>query len=231
MTMTANQIRVMIVDDQTMIRQGIRALLGFCDGIEVVAEAGNGDEAVDLARVARPDVVLMDIRMPGTDGIEATRRIRLSDPPPAVIILTTFDQDDYVLDAVRAGAAGFLLKDGDVDDLARAIRVAVQGDAIIAPSVLGSLIANLAVPPHHHREAVDAVATLTDREREVLGHVAAGRRNDEICEALRISAATTKTHISHLFAKLGVRDRAQAVVMAYESGLVTPGRAHEQSPR
>jgi DNA-binding NarL/FixJ family response regulator len=163
--------------------------------------------------------------MPGTDGIEATRRIRQTEPSPAVIILTTFDHDEYVLDAMRAGAAGFLLKDGDVDDLARAIRVAAQGDAIIAPSVLGSLIANLAIPPHHHREAVDAVATLTEREREVLGQVAAGRRNDEICQALQISAATTKTHISHVFAKLGVRDRAQAVVMAYESGLAKPGGA------
>lgn len=221
--MPGTTTRVMIVDDQTMIRQGIRALLGFCDDIDVVAEAGTGAEAIELAHVASPDVVLMDIRMPGTDGIEATRQIRQDRRGTAVIILTTFGEDAYVIDAVRAGACGFLLKDGDVDELARAIRVAARGDAVIAPSVLGSLLANIAIPPGHRQHAVDAVATLTDREREVLVQVAAGRSNREICGVLHISGATTKTHISHLFAKLGVRDRAQAVVMAYESGLVTPG--------
>lgn len=165
----------------------------------------------------------MDIRMPGTDGIAATRQIRKAEPGPAVIILTTFDEDAYVLEAVRAGACGFLLKDGDIDELARAIRVAAQGDAVIAPSVLGSLLAKIAKSPGHHQAAVDAVASLTGREREVLVEVAGGMSNDEICDALNISSATTKTHISHLFAKLGVRDRAQAVVVAYESGLVTPG--------
>ena len=216
-------IRVLIVDDQTMVRQGLRALLGFADDIDVVAEAGNADDAFEIAKVARPRVILMDIHMPGTDGITATARLRQELPGSAVIILTTFDHDAYVIDAVRAGACGFLLKDGDGDDLARAIRTAAAGDAVIAPRMLGRLLTTVALAPTHRQAAIDAVASLTDREREVLRLIATGWSNDEISEQLHISAATTKTHVSHLFAKLRVRDRAQAVIAAYESGLARPG--------
>lgn len=216
-------IRVVIVDDQTMVRQGLRALLGFADDIQVVAEAGNAEEAFEIARVARPRVVLMDIHMPGTDGITATARLRREFPETAVIILTTFDHDAYVIDAVRAGACGFLLKDGDGDDLARAIRTAAAGDAVIAPRMLGRLLATAVLTPMHRQTAIDAVDSLTDRERDVLRLIATGWSNDEISDRLHISAATTKTHVSHVFAKLRVRDRAQAVIAAYESGLARPG--------
>lgn len=216
-------IRVVIVDDQTMVRQGLRALLGFADDIVVIAEAGNGDEALEIVPIARPHVVLMDIHMPGTDGITATARLRREFPDVAVIILTTFDHDTYVVDAVRAGACGFLLKDGDGDDLARAIRVAAAGDAVIAPRMLGRLLARVALSPTPRRAAVDAVGSLTERERDVLGLIAAGCTNEEISERLHISSATTKTHVSHVFAKLQVRNRAQAVIAAYESGLARPG--------
>ena len=216
-------IRVLIVDDQTMVRQGLRALLGFADDIEVTAEAGNGDEALELVPIARPHVVLMDIHMPGTDGITVTARLRREFPDVAVIILTTFDHDAYVVEAVRVGACGYLLKDGDGDDLARAIRVAAAGDAVIAPRMLGRLLANVALSPSPRPAAVDAVGSLTDRERHVLGLIAAGCTNDEISDRLHISGATTKTHVSHVFAKLRVRNRAQAVIAAYESGLARPG--------
>lgn len=216
-------IRVLIVDDQTMVRQGLRALLGFADDIAVTAEAGNGDEALEIVAIARPQVVLMDIHMPGTDGITATARLRRDFPDVAVIILTTFDHDSYVVEAVRAGACGFLLKDGDGDDLARAIRVAAAGDAVIAPRMLGRLLARVALSPSPRSTAVDAVGSLTERERDVLGLIAAGCNNEEISERLHISGATTKTHVSHVFAKLQVRNRAQAVIAAYESGLARPG--------
>ena len=223
MNVEATRIRVLVVDDQTMVRQGIRALLSFAGDIDVVAEAGSGEEAIELARVARPHVVLMDIHMPGTDGIATTGRLRRELPETAVIILTTFDHDTYVLEAVRAGACGFLLKDGDGDDLVRAIRSASAGDAVIAPRMLGRLLTNVAFAPAHRQDAIDAVASLTDREREVLRLIAAGCNNQEVSERLHISAATTKTHVGHVFAKLGARDRAQAVVAAYESGLARPG--------
>lgn len=216
-------IRVLLADDQTLVRQGIRALLSFAEDVTVVAEAADGAEAIELAHHARPQVVLMDVHMPLVDGITATRRIREELPDVAVIILTTFDHDAYVIDAIRAGACGFLLKDGDGDDLLRAVRLAAEGDAVIAPRLLGRLLTTIALTPGSRRVGEANVASLTDRERDVLKLIATGRNNVEIANALHVSEATVKTHIGHVFAKLAVRDRAQAVVAAYESGLVLPG--------
>jgi DNA-binding NarL/FixJ family response regulator len=220
-------IRVLLADDQTMVRQGIRALLSFAEDVIVVAEAANGAEALELAHHARPHVVLMDVHMPLVDGITATQRIREDLPDVAVIILTTFDHDAYVIDAVRAGACGFLLKDGDGDDLLRAVRLAAEGDAVIAPRLLGRLLTTIALTPGSRRAGEESVASLTDRERDVLKLIAAGRNNVEIAHTLHVSEATVKTHIGHVFAKLAVRDRAQAVVAAYESGLVLPGASQD----
>lgn len=217
--------RVLLADDQTLVRQGIRALLSFAEDVIVVAEAANGAEAIELAHHARPHVVLMDVHMPLVDGITATQQIREELPDVAVIILTTFDHDAYVIDAVRAGACGFLLKDGDGDDLLRAVRLAAEGDAVIAPRLLGRLLTTIALAPGSRRVGEESVATLTDRERAVLKLIATGRSNVEIARTLHVSEATVKTHIGHVFAKLAVRDRAQAVVAAYESGLVLPGIA------
>ncbi|MFZ2501545.1 MAG: response regulator transcription factor [Nocardioides sp.] len=225
MTTDRGHVRVVLADDQTLVRQGIGALLSFAQDITVVGEAANGKQAVELARDLVPDVVLMDIHMPVLDGIKATRAIREHYPNVAVIVLTTFDHDEYVLDAIRAGACGFLLKDGDGDDLLRAVHLAADGDAVIAPSLLGHLLSTLALAPTYQSSAVHAVATLTDREREVLQLVARGRSNVEISRDLHITEATVKSHIGHLFAKIGVRDRAQSVVVAYESGLVQAGKA------
>ena len=216
--------RVLIADDQTLVRAGFRSILDEEDDVRVVAEAADGAEAVRLARAERPDVVLMDIRMPVLDGLEATRTIaadeRLRDVK--VVILTTFDMDDYVYSAIKAGAAGFLLKDTEPAELIHAVRVAARGDALLAPSVTRRLIREFAArikePPPSRR--VDA---LTDREREVLELVAAGLTNDEIAARLVVSAATAKTHVSRVLAKMQARDRAQLVVLAYESGLVRPG--------
>lgn len=220
-------IRVLLADDQTMVRQGIRALLSFATNVVVVAEAANGAEAIELAHQARPDVVLMDVHMPLVDGITATQRIRDELPGVAVIILTTFDHDAYVIDAVRAGACGFLLKDGDGDDLHRAVRLAAEGDAVIAPRLLGRLLTTIALTPGSRRAGEERVASLTDRERDVLKLIATGRNNLEIAHTLHVSEATVKTHVGHVFAKLAVRDRAQAVVAAYESGLVLPGTSQD----
>jgi DNA-binding NarL/FixJ family response regulator len=217
-------IRVMLVDDQKLVRAGFRSILDGEDDITVVAEAGDGAEAVRVAASTRPDVVLMDIRMPVLDGLEATRRIvadkRLSDVK--VVILTTFDLDDYVYAALRSGASGFLVKDTDPIELIHGVRVTARGDALLAPSVTRRLIAEFATrikipPPAHDLDA------LTDREREVMTLVAAGLSNDEIATRLVVSHATAKTHVSRVLTKLGARDRAQLVVLAYESGMVRPG--------
>jgi DNA-binding NarL/FixJ family response regulator len=213
-------IRVLIVDDQPLARAGFRAVLEATAGIQVVAEAENGEQAVELARRYAPDVVLMDVRMPGMDGIEATRRMR----GQKVLILTTFGLDDYIIEALRAGASGFLLKDAPVDELVRAVRTVAAGDAQLSPAVTKRLLAQVArrlpaaVP---HEDA--ALAELTEREREVLRLLAGGMSNAEIAAALVVSEPTVKTHVSNVLQKLGLRDRVQAVIYAYENGLVAPG--------
>jgi DNA-binding NarL/FixJ family response regulator len=215
-------IRVLLADDQTLVRSGFRVLLERTDGIEVVGEVSDGEQAVHCARADRPDVVLMDIRMPGLDGLEATRRIA-SDPELAavrVIMLTTFDLDEYVFEALQAGASGFLLKDVEPDDLRNAVRVVANGEALLSPSVTRRLIAEFVSQPGRTRHTPSELEELTDREREVMALVATGLTNDEIAERLVISPATSKTHVSRILLKLGARDRAQLVVMAYESGLV-----------
>ena len=219
-------IRVLLADDQALVRAGFRVLAGSAPDIEVVGEAADGAAAVDLARSLRAEVILMDIRMPGTDGLEATRQIA-ADPELSgvrVIILTTFEEDEYVFEAIRAGASGFLVKDTEPEDLISAIRVVAHGDALLSPSVTRTLISSIAgrLGP---AQPVDAsvLSVLTDREREVLARVAAGMSNQEIGAALFMSPLTAKTHINRMMAKLGARDRAQLVVIAYETGLVRPG--------
>jgi DNA-binding NarL/FixJ family response regulator len=221
--MTA-MIRVLLADDQALVRAGFRALLDAQDGIEVVGEAADGREAVEETRALEPDVVLMDIRMPTLDGIAATREIA-ADPKLAdvrIVILTTFELDEYVFDAIRAGAAGFLVKDTKPSDLIEAVRVVAAGEALLSPSVTRRLIGEFAArakePP---RSAV--LEELTDREREVMALAAAGLSNEQIADRLVVSSATAKTHVSRAMIKLGARDRAQLVVIAYESGLVRPG--------
>lgn len=217
-------IRVLLADDQALVRAGFRALLDAEEGIEVVAEASDGAAAVQQARATRPDVILMDIRMPHVDGLEATRQIA-ADPTLAetrIVILTTFDLDEYVFEALRIGAAGFLLKDTEPVDLVRGVRAVAGGDALLSPRVTRRLIAEFAgrvrtPTPSGHLDQ------LTDREREVMALVAAGLSNEEIAGRLFVSPATAKTHVSRAMVKLGARDRAQLVVFAYEAGLVRPG--------
>jgi DNA-binding NarL/FixJ family response regulator len=214
-------IRVVVADDQPLVRSGLRTILDAQPDIDVIGEAGDGHEAVALARLERPDVVLMDVRMPGLDGIAATRQLAGPDvtEPVAVLVLTTFDLDEHVYDALRAGARGFLLKDATRDELVNAVRVVARGDALLAPSVTRRLIEQMAagVPS---RPAVVAVDDLTPREREVLLLVAEGLTNAEIAQRLVVGEATVKTHVARMLMKLGLRDRIQAVILAYESGLV-----------
>ncbi len=219
-----NDIRLLVVDDQALIRSGLRMILEAEPGLHVIGEAGDGREAVEQGKRLQPDVVLMDVRMPGMDGIEATRRLLAAGlvTEPRVLILTTFDLDDYVYAAIRAGASGFLLKDAPPDELIHAIRVVAAGEALLAPTVTRRLIEEFAARPDPATEP-EGMDELTDREVEVLRSLAAGFSNAEIAEALFVSEATVKTHISHILTKLDLRDRVQAVVVAYESGLVRPG--------
>ena len=219
-------ITVLVADDQTLVRAGFRVLVDSAPDCTVVAEAANGVEAVELAAQHRPDVVLMDVRMPQLDGIGATRAIvgdeRLADT--RVIVLTTFDLDEYVFDALRAGASGFLLKDTDPADLLAAVRVVAGGEALLSPRITGRVIAEFVSRPGRPRaERTRELGHLTEREREVLVQVGRGLSNAEIAEELYVSAATAKTHVSRIMTKLAARDRVQLVVLAYESGLVTPG--------
>jgi DNA-binding NarL/FixJ family response regulator len=215
-------LRVVIADDQPMMRAGFKAVLEATGSIEVVAEAGTGEEAVSAATEQAPDVVLMDIRMPGMDGIEATRRL----PRQRVLILTTFGLDDYIIDALRAGASGFLLKDAPTQEVVAAVRAVAAGDAVLAPAVTRQLLDQVGrrLPPAVSRTR-EGEAELTERERQVLSMLAAGMSNGEISQALVLSEATVKTHVSNLLAKLGLRDRVQAVIYAYETGLIAPGAA------
>ena len=221
-------IRVLLVDDQQLVRTGFRMILADEEGIEVVGEASNGQEAVEAAASLAPDVVVMDIRMPVVDGVEATGRLvgETEASGPRVLILTTFDADEHVVEALRAGASGFLLKDVPPPDFVRAIRIVASGEALIAPSVTRRLLdrfAKLAVPADETH--AERMRELTDREREVLKLVAQGLSNREIAEHLVLAEPTVKTHVSHLLLKLDLRDRAQLVVLAYEVGIVRPGSA------
>jgi DNA-binding NarL/FixJ family response regulator len=217
-------IRVLIVDDQPLLRQGFGLVLGGEEDLLVVGEAGDGLEAIRMARMTQPDVVLMDVRMPRSDGIEATREMVRQLPAVRVIILTTFDLDEYAFSGLAAGASGFLLKDVAPAELVAGIRSVARGDAVVAPRITRRLLEEFATglassgaPP----PAPDGVSDLTAREREVFDHMAGGRSNAEIAEALVLSEATVKTHVGHVLAKLGLRDRVQAVILAYESGLIT----------
>jgi DNA-binding NarL/FixJ family response regulator len=230
-------IRVLLADDQTLIRAGFRMLLDAAGDVQVVGEATDGQQAVDLARRERADVVLMDIRMPSVDGLEATRQIAADEDLAGVkvIILTTFESDEYVYQAIRAGASGFLVKDTEPAELVQAVRVVANGDALLSPSVTRRLITDIARRPAGPLPTGRVLAQLTEREREVMALVAAGLSNDEIAGRLYLSPLTAKTHVSRIMTKLNARDRAQLVVIAYESGLVTPGapdgRPQRPAPR
>ena len=219
-------IGMVLADDQVLLRAGLRALLDAEPDLTVLGEASDGREAVELVRALRPDVVLMDIRMPGTDGLEATRLVA-ADPDLAgtrVIVLTTFDLDEYVFEAIRSGASGFLVKDTEPPELLRAVRAVAAGDALLSPRVTRRLIGEFATRSRPTAgAAADRVGVLTEREREVVALVGEGLSNDEIADRLVLSPATAKTHVSRAMVKLHLRDRAQVVVLAYESGLVRPG--------
>jgi len=219
-------VRVVVVDDQALIRTGLRTILAATEDLNVVGKAANGGEAVDVVTRTLPDLVLMDVRMPGMDGVEATHRLRASAHPPKIVILTTFDLDDYVYSALRAGASGFLLKDTLAADLVTALRTVMSGEAVVAPSVTRRLIAHFirATPtPPRQPERLNA---LTSREHEVLTLIALGRSNAEIGRDLHLSESTVKTHVGRVLAKLDLRDRVHAVILAYECGLV-PARRHD----
>jgi DNA-binding NarL/FixJ family response regulator len=216
-------IRVLIADDQTLVRAGFRMVVEARADLTVVGEAADGAQAVALAAESNPDVVLMDVRMPVMDGIEATRRITALSEPPRILILTTFDVDVYVYDALRAGAAGFLLKDAPPNELAAAIRTVASGDSLLAPSVTRRLIERFVTLPAPRRADPNALGDLSAREAEVLRLVARGLSNQQIADQLVVSTATVKSHVARLLMKLGLHDRTQAVVLAYETGFVTPG--------
>ncbi|MFD6097953.1 response regulator [Nocardiopsis flavescens] len=225
-------IRVLLADDQALVRAGFRALLDSADDIQVVAEAADGGEAVRLARAERPDVVLMDIRMPGEDGLAAAARI-IAEPSLAgtrIIILTTFDLDEYIFEALRSGVSGFLVKDTEPRDLLQAVRVVHGGEALLSPGITRRLIADYTKNRRRAPRPSPRLNGLTDREREVVALVGRGLSNEEIAAELVLSPATAKTHVSRSMVKLGVRDRAQLVVLAYESALVSPGWSGDQAP-
>jgi DNA-binding NarL/FixJ family response regulator len=217
-------IRVLLADDQELVRSGFRLILELADGIDVVGEAADGREAVRLAKELQPDVVLMDVRMPEIDGIEATRRLRQAGVDARVLVLTTFDLDEYVYGAMRAGASGFLLKDAPREQLVTAVRTIGRGEALLAPAVTKRLIERFVDRPAPV-EAVPALAELSSRELEVLRLIARGLSNAEIAGELTIGEATVKTHVARVLRKLDLRDRVQAVVLAYETGVVAPGRS------
>jgi DNA-binding NarL/FixJ family response regulator len=220
-------VRVLVADDQQLVRAGFRLILSESPDIEVVGEASDGAEAVELAKSLQPDVVLMDIRMPKLDGIEATRRILSNGPQsaPRVLMLTTFDLDEYVYDALHAGASGFLLKDVPPEQLAHAVRTVGQGDALLAPTITRRLIEQFAGRRALSSAEAKKLATLSPRETEVFSLLASGKSNREIANQLFLGETTVKTHVTRILAKLGARDRVQAVVLAYESGLIAPGQA------
>ena len=223
-------IRVLIADDQALVRGGFRLILEAQKDIEVVGEAVDGREALELARELSPDVVLMDIRMPELDGLEATRRLVADDGSPRVVMLTTFGEDDYVYDAMKSGASGFLLKDIRPEQLTEAVRVAAAGDALLAPAITRRLIEDFVRRPAPGSGLPEELSELTERELEVLGLIARGLSNAEIASTLFVSEATVKTHVTHVLTKLHLRDRVQAVVLAYESGLVQAGEEREERP-
>jgi DNA-binding NarL/FixJ family response regulator len=217
-------IAVAIADDQPLVRAGLQMLIDAADGMHLVAEATNGREAIESVRRTRPDVVLMDIRMPAFDGIEATRQITTaSDHPPRIIILTTFDLDDYVYGALRAGASGFLLKDVSPEHLVQAIRTVANGDGLLSPAVTTRIIEAF-VQGSTHAPVPAAISELTPRELEIFTLIARGLSNSDIAETLVLSNATVKTHVTKIFSKLGLRDRVQAVVLAYETAIIRPGQ-------
>jgi DNA-binding NarL/FixJ family response regulator len=219
-------LRVLLVDDQDLVRAGFRVILGMEDDLEVVGEAGDGLTAVELAARLRPDVVLMDVQMPGIDGLEATRRVLGDGSPTKVLILTTFDREDYLFEALRAGASGFLLKNASPEDLVEAVRIVARGDALLSPELTRRVVARFAAPappaPAHRPPE------LTDREFEVLVQLARGASNAEIAKELFLGETTVKTHVSRVLTKLGLRDRTHAVVFAYEKGIVAPGVGREE---
>jgi DNA-binding NarL/FixJ family response regulator len=224
-------IKIVVVDDQTLVRSGLRALLANSDDLEVVGEAIDGSDAIAVVTRTRPDVVLMDVRMPGVDGIAATRKI-IADPrlaAVAIIMLTTFDDDDQIFAAIRAGASGYLLKDAEPDDLRQAIRVVAAGDGLLSASVTRKVMEGIVSGPVGVADRA-RLKELTEREHQVLAGVGRGLSNDEIAAEIHISPATARTYVSRMLTKLGARDRAQLVVIAYETGLVTPGR-HLEMPR
>lgn len=225
-------IRVLIADDEPLIRAGLRMILEEVDDLEVVAEAVDGEQAVALASRLAPDVVVMDVRMPGVDGIEATRRLVARDPAARILVVTTFDLDEHAFAALRAGASGFILKNSSVDDLARAIRTVAHGDAVVSPRVTRRLLevhaGHLAPDDDPGPVIGEKLAALTPRERDVLVEVASGLSNAEIAERLVVTEATVKTHVSAVLTKLGLRSRVQAVIYAYDIGLVRPGGAPQE---